>query len=108
MEGIAQNVSVKCGAAMLIRWDDQRSERFAICFTEGRRAGEFGASDEMFSELDENGYPAAAGPLYRGDELEALDEEYEVGLVLNAIEVACNHSGWCSWDEVKRLIQEHR
>ena len=105
-ETFALALSKQFGEALLIRWDDRIGLRASSVYRDGQLLREFTAEDELWAAVDDDGNPIADGQRYTEAELDALDDDEEYGTVVNALELGCEHSNVCSWQDLRKFISQ--
>lgn len=101
VEGLAAAMSMALGSVLQVKYDSRTGYRSAILWNGGQAIAEFGAEDELFVPLDEDGEPVASATLRPRADLKS-DEEYETAK--NAIELGLDAFGVGTWGTLRRFI----
>ena len=100
----ASRLSSALRVALLVRWDDRVGVRESRVFRDGSQTHRFNNDDELYVMLDDEGMPLRKGRKYQGAEIDSLeDAEFEV--FHNALELGCEQSGFCSWQQLHDFIK---
>lgn len=94
------------GKVLTVLWDDQNGVREAKFYLDGNDPLEFGEEDELYVELDDDGYPASSGKIYTLSEVEECPDEKEFETCKNAIELGCEASGLCEPELLMECIRK--
>jgi len=105
IDGVAAHVSRNVGKTLVIRYDSRIGHRSSRLFEDGMLQCSFGAEDEVWVPVDEEGLPVKDGPVYKETEL-LPGEEYET--IQNAIELGIQEMPQTlGWQDLLRFITKH-
>jgi hypothetical protein len=105
IDGVAAHVSRNVGKILVIRYDSRIGHRSARLFEDGMLQCSFGAEDEVWVPVDEEGLPFKDGPVYKETEL-LRGEEYET--IQNAIELGIQElPQTLGWQDLLRFITKN-
>lgn len=103
MVQIGAELSKTVGPVLLCRYDSREGLRSSTFFSDDGYVINFGAADEEYVRLGDDGFPLLDEEPVRIDEFES-GEEYET--LKNAIKLGLEYSGIGGWQDVWLLITE--
>jgi hypothetical protein len=101
VDRLAVELSGRLEPALAIDYDSRSGYRAARLFMCGSLASSFGAADEIWIQLGQDGYPLPDGPRLAMAELQD-DQEYET--IENAIELGLQALGQGDWDKIHEIL----
>lgn len=91
---LAAVLSVDFVSALAVHYDDRCGVKTALLYRAGSAVREYGDSDEVWTPMDEQGYPVADGPQYGGD---AIPPDVECDCIRQAIDAGLEEAGYRRW-----------
>ena len=111
VEQAGKEWSRKLGKALVVHWDDRIGERGSSLYEKGSLVDRFGIADEIYVELDDNGYPKQDGARFTDAEvtdMERQGEDREFETYRNALALGCDQVAFCTWEQLKEVIQSQK
>jgi hypothetical protein len=96
------------GKLMTVLWDERIGLRAAVAYLASGERLKFGADEELYVELDDEGIPVLNGKVYSLKEVEACTEDREFQTCKNAVELGCEASGFCKPTDVMEFIRDQK
>jgi hypothetical protein len=93
------------GKLLTVLWDDRSGLRASIVHGASGEQLKFGADEELYVELDDQGFPILNGKVYSLKDVETSTDDKEFETCKNAVELGCEASGFCQSHEVMEFIR---
>jgi len=96
------------GRLLTVLWDDRSGLRASMVHGASGEQLKFGADEELYAELDDQGFPLLNGKVYSLKDVETSIDDKEFETTKNAVELGCEASGFCQPNEVMEFIRHNK